>query len=199
MYFIFCKIVPPPSPPHKRSRRRRSELIPNQFNGENGFSHGHEHKQPLRLLLSHCATNNFVTEIKKKKNPITKRNKKTKQKPTNHLCPSQTHNPNLENAPSDSRQRRRSRPSLPTTHSAPFTFCAVPENMAAPPTNVPGAARDAGPPVASSHRQHKRGLSPSSWESGTVLAQGTGHRPPLKVHHHSCIFQETGEGTLPLF
>lgn len=32
-----------------------------------------------------------------------------------------------------------------------------------------------GAPVASSHRQHKRGLSPSSWESGKVPIQGTGH------------------------
>lgn len=52
-------------------------------------------------------------------------------KPTKRPCPSQTHN----------QQCRKAHCWTPTSHSASFTFFAVPENMAASLTNVPEPRR----------------------------------------------------------
>lgn len=78
-----------------------------------------------------------------------------------------------------------------------FTFCAVPENMAAPLTNVLGPRRMRAPPLLHQLTVNTREDFPR--HHGSRDSSHSRHRPPFMVHQHNCIFQETREGATPLF
>lgn len=99
---------------------------------------------------------------------------KTNQKPTNHLCPSQTHNQQSRKTHCQTLTRGGAHvppPQLIHLHLHSVLYQKIwPLRW-----QMSWGHVECGAPVASSHRQHKRGLCTSSWESGTVCIQGTGH------------------------
>lgn len=162
--FIFYKIIWGHCPP--KSRQRHSELIPNQFNGENVFFTWTWTQ--IATEISHCATNDFVTNLKKKKEPKTDKS----SVPITDPQPASLGKHTIKLPP----EGGGALTSLPPHNSFSIRLHSVLCQKIWPLRWQMswGHVGCGPPPVASSHRQHKRGLS-VIMGFGTVPIQGTGH------------------------